>query len=151
MDETPREPVKVSQFLLRHFVWIAIGAVLLVAVSGIVSVWIPYRREQRIARKIQVDRGHVEFQYCGPNWIPKSMQEHLPFLRIQSVSLMGSTVSASAESLSELGSLTHLKSLDLSYNKQVTDTGLEHLKGLTGLEKFRWWSWRNGPQVMMRG
>ena len=131
MAETPREPVKVLQFLLRHFAWIAIGAVLLVAVGGFVSVWKPYQREQRFARMIVSLGGHVVSRYCGPDWIAESVQNCRPLLRIQSVDLAGSNVSA--EMLSELGSLKHLEYLNLG-NTQVTDAGLEHLKGLTSLK-----------------
>ncbi|MCX7421860.1 MAG: hypothetical protein NT013_20250 [Planctomycetia bacterium] len=53
MDEIPRDLVKASPFVLRHFVWIAIGALVLVAIGGVLSVWLPYQREQRIARMIE--------------------------------------------------------------------------------------------------
>ena len=53
MDETPRESTNVWQFLRRHFVRIVIGAVLAVAIDGMLTVWVPYLREQRIAKAIE--------------------------------------------------------------------------------------------------
>ena len=133
MSETSHEPVKASPFLLRHFVWIAIGVVLLVAVSGVLIVWMPYQREQRIARMIQADGGGVGVRYCGPDWIPESIVDRLPFLkRITSVYGMRPP-GVSAETLLELGSLTRLESLELMHTF-VTDASLVHLNELTYLE-----------------
>ena len=88
MSETSRDSVKASQFVLRHFGWIAICAVLLVAVGGALVVWLPYQREQRVARMIESHGGDVAYQYCGPDWIPQSLKDRLRFLdQIQSVFL----------------------------------------------------------------
>ena len=132
MDETPREPLTVWQFLLRHVAWIAIGSLLLFAVGGVLVVWLPYQREQRIARMIESSGGNVEYRYCGPGWIPESVAERLSFLsRIELV--CGLNHAVSAELISELRSLTYLETLDLGFT-QITDSGLEHLKGLTNLK-----------------
>ena len=132
MDEPPREPLTVWQFLLRHVAWIAIGSLLLFAVGGVLVVWLPYQREQRIARMIESSGGNVEYRYCGPGWIPESVAERLSFLsRIELV--CGLNHAVSAELISELRSLTYLETLDLGFT-QITDSGLEHLKGLTNLK-----------------
>ena len=131
MNEPLPEPVAVWQFLRRHFVRIVIGAVLVVVVYGMLIVWMPYQREQRIARKIEAQGGDVAFQYAGPIWIPQSVQDRLPYLdRICRVCQLGPTVPS--DLLSELGSLNKLQYLHLG-NTQVTDAVLEHLKGLTSL------------------
>ena len=132
MSETPSEPVKASQFALRHFVWIAIGAVLLVAIGGVLIVWMPYQREQRIAREIESHGGGVMVEYCGPDWIPAAARNRLVFLnRIYCVDLTSGIVSA--ELLSQLQSVTCLKWLELN-DTQITDAGMQHLKGLKRLE-----------------
>ena len=43
----------VWQFLRRHFVRAVIGAALAAAVYGMLTVWMPYQREQRIAKEIE--------------------------------------------------------------------------------------------------
>ena len=136
MDETAHETTKVLQFLRRHFVRIVIGAVLAVAIYGMLTVWMPYQREQRIARTIdESDDGLTNWRYFGPNWIPLSVRHRLPFLdRIASIQLLGTSTSA----LSELGSLTSLQEVILT-GPQFTDASLEHLKGLTNLEVLRIW------------
>ena len=45
MDETSHEPVMVWQFLRRHFVRIAIGAVLVAAAYGMLTVWMPFNMD----------------------------------------------------------------------------------------------------------
>lgn len=146
MSETSREPVKVPPFLVRHFVWIAIGSLLLLAVGGVLVVWMPYQREQRIARMIQADGGGVGFRYCGPDWIPESVVDRLPFIkRITGVYGMRPP-GVSAETLLELGSLTHLESLELMHTF-VTDASLVHLNELTYLEAL----WLNDTPVTDAG
>lgn len=121
----------VRQFLRRHFVRIVIGAVLMATVYGMLTVWMPYQREQRIAREIESLGGKVEFKYCGPNWISQSIRDRtLFFERIWSIDLRGRTLSSNLHS--ELGSLTNLEFLNLNYT-QVTDAGLERVKGLNKL------------------
>lgn len=131
MDETSRETVTVWQFLRRHFVWIVVGAILVLATYGMLIVWMPYQREQRIASEIQASGATVDFRYSGPDWVSESVRHHLPFLdRIRGI---GRLDQAAAPALfSELGSLTSLDVLYLQ-STQVTDDGLEHLKGLTNL------------------
>ncbi len=158
MDETPRESVMAWQFLRRHFVRITAIACLLVALFGAVLVVMQYQREKRIAGEIESHGGRVEFVYGGPNWIPQSVSDRLPFLdRIDAVYLdYLLEEAASMELLSELELLTNLTFLKLEdtpvtnaglerltgltnldnlilNNTQVTDDGLEHLKGLTNL------------------
>lgn len=129
MNETPREPVKTLPFLLRHFVLFAIGSLLLVAVGGVLSIWLPYQREQQTARRIRSLDAGVGFGYSGPDGIPQSVVDCVPFLmRITYVSGIDEPV----ELLSELGSLTRLETLVLR-NTSVTDAELKHLKGLAFL------------------
>ena len=140
MDDAPHEPVKAWQFLRRHFVRIVIGAVMAVVVYGLLTVWMPYQREQRIAKEILSDGGQVKFVYSGPDWLPQGVRKRLPFLeRIHSVVLTGNFVGIKPPRqipptvLTELRSLTNLKMLVLD-ERQFGDTDLEGLSGLTQLE-----------------
>ena len=128
MDETPREPVMVWQFVRRHFARIVIGAVLVVVVSTIVFVWLPYLREQRVARKIEAHGGYVSFEYVGPTWVPLALENRLPIWnRVDAVILENQAVPS--DLFSELETLTNPYMLYL-YNSEFTDTGLEPLKRL---------------------
>ena len=132
MEATTDERLMVWQFLRRYFVRIVIGSVLAVAVYGLLTVWMPYQREQRIAREIRLQGGDVAIRNFGPNWMPQSVKGRLPcFYRIWDVRFPVQV--ESTKLLSELGLLTSLKVLRLDHT-QVTDTGLGQLKGLTSLE-----------------
>jgi hypothetical protein len=86
-----------------------------------------------MTREIEAHGGDVAIEYAGPTWIPQSVQDRMPYLdRIRHVS-QGAT--APSVLLTELRSLHSLQGLDLS-NTQVTDAGLEHLKGMTKLSQL---------------
>jgi len=150
-----------TQFLRRHAVRIVIGTVLVMAVYGALLVWVPYQREQRIAKEMEAYGGIVEWQYFGPNWIPPSIQERLRFCnRIVAVTIgNGRVIRTTPEVFQSLGTLTrvrrlylltnrcddacleklkHLTSLQMLYlyNADITDAGLEYLKGMTDLREF---------------
>ena len=158
MDEAPREPVMVWQFVRRHFVRIVIGAVLVAVVSTIVFVWMPYRREQRVARKVEAHGGAVAFDYVGPSWVPPALEDRLPIWnRVGVVILDNQAAPLPPDLIAELETLTNpfhlildnseytdagleplgrlkvLYRLDLK-KCRITNAGLEHLKGLTNLE-----------------
>ncbi len=80
MDETPRKPVMAWQFMRRHFVRIVIAAVLAAAAYVAVSDYATYLRERRIAWEIELHGGGVRLQYAGPDGIPQSVQDRLPYL-----------------------------------------------------------------------
>lgn len=143
MNEPFHEPLTVWRFIRRYSVRIMIGMVLVVAVSIAVFVWVPYQREQWIAHKILDYGGEADFEYCGPAWVPKSIQEKLlPLRRINSVMLHrintdfhGNRIgevkikAVPVDLLNEISLLSHLKSLYLQYT-DVTDDGLKRLVGL---------------------
>lgn len=134
MDETTREPMRPWRYIQAHLGRIVFGTVLLVGVFGAMLVVLPYQREQRIARMIESHGGSVGVEYRGPDWIPNSIQNRMPFFdRIDRVILNNQAVPSDV--LSELGSLTSLEDLHI-FNTQVTDTGLEHLKGLSSLQSL---------------
>ena len=128
-----------TQFLRRHAVRIMIGAVLFVAVYSAVSVYATYRREQTVALRAGIER--VGIAYCGPSWVPESIQQRLPFFdRIVSLYLSDAferspELSAKiSDVISELGSLTNLSTLELS--SATTDANLENIKGLVSLVRI---------------
>ena len=135
MEETSDDSMKVLRFIRRNVVRIVIGAVLVMAVYGALLVWVPYQREQRIAKEIQAYGGEVGFQYCGPTWIPKFMRDRTTlFSRATYLSLDDTQVTDAG--LEHLKGLTSLRSLFLG-DTYVTDAGLEHLKGLTNISLLR--------------
>lgn len=145
MTETPREHSMVWWFLRTYGVRIVIGAVLVAALYGVLCVYMPYQREQRMAREIESAGGHVEFEFDGPNWIPMLVQNRLPIWnRITTVGLRNTQVTDAG--LLHLTGVTKLNVLDLD-NTQVTDAGLSHLKGLTKLE----WLYLHNTQVTDAG
>ena len=144
MEATTDERLMVLQFLRRHFVRIVIGAVMAVVVYGLLTVWMPYQREQRIAKEIESHGGAVDFEYVGPDWMPQSVKDSPLFWRIRHVELTDPVVSVKL--LSELRSLSSLEELVLA-DTQVTDAGLEHLKGMTNLE----WLCLDRTQVTAEG
>ena len=132
MNEAPREPSTAWWFDRTNAVQIVIGALLMLVLAGAASVYIPYHREQQIARKIESIGGEVGNNFIGPNWILMDVQERLPFLkRMTSISFYETQVTDA--DLGDLKGLTRLFWLDLN-RTQVTDDGLEHLKGLTSLK-----------------
>jgi len=131
MNETHHEPLTVWRFIRRHFVRIGIGAVLVVAVYGVISIYATFQREQRIAKEIRVHGGKVEFQYRGPNWIPQSMRDRtILFSRVTFLDLRNTQITDAG--LGHLKELTSLVFLELT-NSQFNDAKLKHLKGLTNL------------------
>jgi hypothetical protein len=132
----PSDPSPVSaeppeaRFRLPHWGWFLLAAIVLAVVGIGVSVWLPYRREQRIAEKIQSLGGSVSWNEIKPDGMPSVVQERLPvWNRISSASFYDKVTDAE---LDRLKWLTDLKYLDLDYT-QVNDAGVERLKGLTSL------------------
>ena len=92
------------------------------------------QREQRIARKIQETGGWARFEYCGPAWIPNSIQVRLPFLEgIEAAQIRDEHTE---RALADLSKLTHLKSLSLVLMKSLDESHLRHLEGLKNLESL---------------
>ena len=136
MNEPFHEPLTVWRFIRRHFVRIVIGAVLVVVFYGALLVWVPYQREQRIAKELEVYGGVVKFRYAGPDWIPQSMRDRMTlFSRVTEAHLNMDLDNAPVTDvdLEHLKGLTNLEWLNLN-ETQVTDAGLKHLKGLTSLK-----------------
>ena len=158
MEETPREAMLVWHFMRRHFVRIVIVTVLVAAVSTIVVVWLPYLREQRVARKVEAHGGAVAFDYVGPTWVPPALEDRLPIWnRVGIVILDNQAAPLPPDLIAELKTLTNPFHLILNNSEytdaeleplgrlkvlyrldlqkcRITNAGLEHLKGLTNLE-----------------
>jgi len=131
MDEPSSEPLTTWRSIRVNGVRIVIGVVLVAVVSVAVFVWMPYQREQRIAREIESHGGQVSSKYAGPDWMPRLIRKLPSYLdRIQSVDLSNTQVTDSG--LEHLKTLNNLKVLGLN-DTPVTDAGLEYLKGLTNL------------------
>lgn len=142
--EAAREGVAMTQSLRRYAAGIVIGAVLMVAVYGAISVSMPYRRELRIQREIEAYGGRALFLYCGPSWVPPFIQNRLPWYdRILIVDLPFHILSeenpprsSRNELISELGSLSYLEQLDLN-GTVIDDAGLKQLSPLARLDSLK--------------
>jgi len=126
------------RFIRVNALRIVIGAVLVAAVYWAICVYSTYQREQRIARKVDSVDGRVYFYFCGPNWIPQSIQKRLAlFDRIESVHFVRRWSEDGPfvfDVISDLASLTHhFRGIELA-NAQITDAELQRLKGLTNME-----------------
>lgn len=147
MVEPIPEPLMTWRFFRTYAVRIVIGAVLVASASIAVFSWVPYQREQRIARKIEAFDGTVVWQYNGPKWIPKAVHDRLRLWhRIESVGLRefvsdmhgnydGETTikTVPLDLLGDIGTLACLKVL-FAKHTDVDDDGLKHLSELTALE-----------------
>ena len=158
MDSAPRKPSKARRFFRSYLGRAVIGLALIGVIQFIVILIIvlPYRREQRIAAKIEALGGRVKWIYSGPDWVPLSFRGTLRVfdrisgvnleieggelanlvLEIKSLTRLGGLglqiFHVTDAELEDLKGLKHLVRLTL-VGSQVSDFGLEHLKGLTGL------------------
>ncbi len=114
------------------------GTLLLIAVvlligGCVLSVWLPYRRNQTAMVAIKDLEGTVESQFVYPAWFPEALKtKHwAAFERVTSVDLTITPISDA--DLGQLQGLAELEYLSLDYN-EIGDAGMEHLYGLTNLE-----------------
>ena len=112
-----------------------VGIVLLIG-GGAMMVWLPFHREQQVIAEIERLDGRVRLRVVRPFWIPEAVDdEYLKvFQRVYVVNLNDTQVTDAG--LEHLRGLTNLVWLWLN-NTPVTDAGLEHLRGLTNLQWLR--------------
>lgn len=131
MNETLHECQPAWWFARKNTVLIAVAVMFVTVLIGAAGIFIPYQREQRIAKEIESVGGIVERKFLGPNWIPMLIPDRFDFWdRITEVYLSHSRVTDTG--LKDLEGLWNLNELYL-LNTQISDAGLEHLKGLTSL------------------
>jgi len=121
-------------------IWFAIPAVLMVVLAVILSVWLPYHREQVAIREIEREGGEVFLILHGPEWIedsPEWLQDKIVyddwlswFKRVELVELASTEIGN--DNLKHLSGLKNLFWLDLADTK-ISDEGLSHLSSLTHL------------------
>jgi hypothetical protein len=141
---------------IPHPLWFGIVAVLMVVLCVVLSVWIPYQKEQIAIRKIERLGGSVEIhqggsdllrEVGGADWIKYDRVseveindkrfgdeelKHLSYsTRIFRLSLNNTSISD--EGLKHISGLTNLSYLYF-YNTQVSDERIKHLSGLTNLK-----------------
>ena len=112
-----------------------VGFVMLL-IGGALMVWWPYYHEQRVIAEIERLGGETRTTVVRPFWIPEAVDdEYLKvFQRVYVVNLNDTQVTDAG--LEHLRGLTNLVWLWLN-NTPVTDAGLEHLRGLTNLQWLR--------------
>jgi hypothetical protein len=131
MSTDAHDSVTVWRFIRSNAARITIGLMLAAAACGAVSIWMPYQRELRIARRIGEIDGKAAFDYNGPNWVPESTHRWLPFCsRIFHVSFYECKLPPRI--LLELKPLAHLSMLDFN-NSSLTDADLEHSQEFTNV------------------
>jgi len=122
----------------------AVLALVVGALWILLSIWLPYDREQPIIRNIERlerngkwvpggNRGH-ELTRGGPDWLRRLVgyERMKVFDRVNAVHLDGSTIGDSDLDDLKLKELASLKLLSLN-DTGVGDAGLAHLSGLTSL------------------
>jgi hypothetical protein len=129
---------RLGTFLVR----IVLCVILLLAIA-VTAVFFRDQREKSIAKSIEAQGGSIVLRSGLPDWTPQSIRRRTPFVEsAYSVDINGFEVptkegtTVSAEFLSQLGSLTHLKQLDLSQSS-VNDKDMSHLVRLSELEYLR--------------
>ena len=137
MDTTPRKR-SVARWFLRTYLGRIIIALILIVVVQLTSFWLlfvlPYQREQRIAKKIEALGGYVGFSEMPSDWIPAFVCDRLPIWeRILVVDLKQTEITDAG--LEQLKGLMRLESLHLN-ETEVTDAGLEQIKELKSLESL---------------
>ena len=105
-----------------------IGAGVVAAAYGAISVWMICQSEQRIAEEVVALGGHTGRDYAGPTWVPPSVRRKMrPWFRISKISLSSTRTTDSA--LSILPGARSLGVLYL-YDASISDAGMLHLRGL---------------------
>lgn len=120
-----------KRFLGVYGIRIVIGAILMAALFAVLLVWMPYRREQRIASEFESRGAKVNWGYRGPNWMPQSSRSRTPFFRrVTSVDLNAQVIPPAT--LSGLTTLAHLKHF-YAGKTPFDASSLEYLKGKSEL------------------
>jgi hypothetical protein len=161
-------PVPTADKPLFRRRWIALSLrlfLILIAVltaTGVVSVWLPFHREQQMIQTIERWGGAVETQTGGPPWLrhlvgddrmtacrvfDRTTKVGLPATGITDVEIARLSGLANLEylnlnatavtdlGLGHLSRLTNLKDLFLEHTA-ITDAGLAHLHGFRNLERL---------------
>jgi hypothetical protein len=106
-----------------------IGSVLTALIFAILCLYVPYRREHRIANEIKERGAHVVWEYRGPNWVPRSCRRLVRLFYRVDYALWPNATDADLAHLCELANL-HI--LDI-HEAEITDAGLLRLQGLEEL------------------
>jgi hypothetical protein len=124
-----------SRFRLPHWGWF-IPATVVVAVGSVsLSIWLPYRAEQAVVKRLQELDGGREVEQGGPDWLRRILDEDAMsvFDRVTSVHVQ--TDEFTDRDLAEVAGLPHLRSLVL-WSTSVTDAGMAHLGKRKTLEEL---------------
>jgi hypothetical protein len=115
---------------------IVIGVVLVVLLDGVLTVVLLYQRELRIERKLESFDLETIWVYCGPQFLPKWVQENSRvFDRIEFLSSSGEKIFRREES-SEFVNVSNLRGFNGMLGGDFTDADLESFKVLTRLESL---------------
>jgi len=117
---------------LPRTVTLVLIAVVLLIGGGALMVWLPYHRERQVIVEIERLGGQTGTVIVRPFWIPDAVDDRYlaAFERVSFVDLSGTQVSDAG--LEQLRGLMNLRQLDLD-DTQITGAGLKHLHGLTNL------------------
>jgi hypothetical protein len=131
----PAEPPRFS-IRLPHWGWLLLATVVLVISLPVLTLWLPFHREQRAVATVRPFAREIETTTTEPEWL-RPLLEKRPkkwpniFEHVIYVNLAGSGISdAEFASVSAFTRLNRLWANDT----RVTDVGLAHIRGLTGLE-----------------
>src|SRR5262245_28212270 len=115
----------------RRFLAICVlflAATVLVVGSGVLSLWLPYHREQVAIAEIERLDGSVDVYESGrPEWLQGLLGDRLIKIFDRAGAVVLTDTSADDAVLAHCGALTCLQSLELD-NSRVAGQGLRHLE-----------------------
>jgi Leucine Rich repeat len=146
MSESPKRKRRWLQFSLRSLL-------VFTAIVAVGCAWLGRKIERKRRERVTVaainnHRGTVFYdsqitllgkhtpsaERRGPEWLRKVLGENF-FSEVKSVSFPAGA-NVSEDIFENVQVFTELETLDLVFCKEVTDAGLEHLKGLTQLQRL---------------
>jgi Leucine-rich repeat (LRR) protein len=134
---------------LPHWGWFLAATAALVALLPVLSIWLPFHREQQAVARIERFARSIEKTTVEPEWL-RPLLERKPkkwpnvFERVTNVNLAGSEIKD--VEFASVGAFTKLDRL-WANETQVTDSGLANISGLAGLESL----WLDNTRISDRG
>lgn len=124
-----------TRFIRANTLRFVIGAVMVAVVYSTLNIYAAYQRDQRTARALDAQYVFVTIAYTGPEFVPQSLREKIPFFN-RVIAAKTQAMRLSPEVGRELSSLTCLRVLTLR-GSQITDKLLANLNGLKTLHRLR--------------
>ncbi|MAG94272.1 MAG: hypothetical protein CMJ48_11040 [Planctomycetaceae bacterium] len=131
----------------KHRPWLFVAAAFLVLLSVGLSFLLPYYQQWKVVQKIEADGGQVMSTSVGPDWLHDWLPEEWSNALSQ-ITWVGARENRlfGDEHLLRVCIFDEILALNLD-RTQVSDAGLQHLRGLSDLEYL----WLEGTRVTDAG